>query len=136
MRRSRPAWSTSRRHRARADASTDSGNAEDFTARYGDDLRYDWRRLRWFVWTGHRWQPDADAAVQRRAKAAMRQRLHDASRLEDGDERARLAKWALSSESRGRLDASAVPRPRLNTRSRTRRHWDAHPMLRPASRME
>jgi putative DNA primase/helicase len=84
---------------------TDSGNAEAFTAWHGDDLRYDHRRGRWLVWDTHRWQPDADAKVRRRAKAAMRRRLQTAAAITDDDKRKRAVKWSLDSESRGRLEA-------------------------------
>lgn len=114
---------------ARDFALTDSGNAEYFAALYGKDLRYDHRRARWLVWTGHRYQPDVDAAVYRRAKAAIRRRLQDASRLEDSEARARLAKWAISSESRGRLDAliylARAEYPIADAGDR----WDSHTML-------
>ena len=87
------------------DRATDTGNAEYFTARYGDRLRYDHRRSRWLVWDRHRWKPDADAEVRRLAKDAMRQRFRDAAGIEDPDQRSRAAKWAIASESRARLDA-------------------------------
>ena len=82
---------------------TDSGNAEYFAQHFGADLRFDHRRGRWLLWKAPRWQPDADAGVQRVAKVAMRQRLRDAAAITDRQERARAAKWALASESRARL---------------------------------
>jgi putative DNA primase/helicase len=108
---------------------TDSGNAEYFAARYGEDVRYDHRRQRWLTWSGHRWQPDANASVRHRAKLAMRQRLQDASRLDDSDARAKLAKWALSSESRGRLDALLYLAQAEAPIADTGDGWDAQPML-------
>ena len=113
----------------RAFALTDSGNAEYFAARYGDDLRYDHRRARWLVWRGHRWQPDADAAVRRMAKAAMRHRLQDATALEDSEAQSRLAKWALASEARGRLEALLYLAQAEGPIADTGEEWDAHPWL-------
>ena len=84
---------------------TDAGNAEDFATLYGSEVRFDHRRARWLLWRGHRWQPDADAEVRRLAKVAMRERFRDAALLDDPEARARAAKWAIASESRGRLDA-------------------------------
>ncbi len=105
-------------------AETDSGNAEFFAARNGHNLRYDFRRGRWLVWTGQRWQPDIDGAVDRLAIAAMRQRLLDASNKSDREARARAAKWALQSEARSRLEATtdlAKSKPPINDRGD---NWD------------
>jgi putative DNA primase/helicase len=84
---------------------TDAGNAEYFAARFGNDLRYDHRRNSWLVWNKHRWVPDQDWEVMRRAKMAMRQRLKQAADLDDETRRAREVTHALASESRGRLQA-------------------------------
>ena len=84
---------------------TDAGNAEYFAALYGSDVRYDHRRAHWLLWRRHRWEPDADAEIRRLAKTAMRQRFIEAAALDDPDARRRAAKWAITSESRARLDA-------------------------------
>lgn len=76
---------------------TDVGNAEYFAAQHGRDVRFDHRRGRWLLWQGHRWQPDTDAEIRRRAKATVRQRFRKAAALNDLDDRARLAKWSLTS---------------------------------------
>ena len=108
---------------------TDLGNAEYFAARFGADVRYDHRRQRWVVWTGHRWQPDADALVRRLAKRAIRQRLADAAALDDAGGRAKLAKWALASESRGRLEALLWLAQAEKPIADDGRQWDADPWL-------
>lgn len=87
---------------------TDAGNAEYFAHRYGAQVRYDHRRRRWLHWQQHRWVPDADARIRRLAKAAMRTRLKDAANCHDQDGRAHQVRWALTSESRTRLDALIV----------------------------
>ena len=84
---------------------TDSGNAEYFAARHGRNVRYDHRRGRYLLWRRHRFEPDSNAEIRRLAKAAMRQRFVDATAIDDSHERSRLAKWAIGSESRSRLDA-------------------------------
>lgn len=84
---------------------TDSGNAEFFAAREGRQLRFDHQRGRWLQWDTHRWRPDVDGAVMRLAKDAMRARLTAATALTDDDKRKTAVRWALQSESRGRLDA-------------------------------
>jgi P4 family phage/plasmid primase-like protien len=84
---------------------TDAGNAEYFAARFGNDVRYDHRRGRYLLWRSHRWEPDPDAAIRRLAKATLRERFAESSKIEDQDERLRTAKWAIASESRPRLEA-------------------------------
>jgi putative DNA primase/helicase len=109
---------------------TDAGNAEYFAAADGPVVRYDHRRGRWLIWQGdeHRWKPDINGSVLRRAKDAMRRRLVDATTLIDPDARARLAKWATASESRTRLEAclylARAEDPIADSGS-----WDSDPML-------
>jgi putative DNA primase/helicase len=108
---------------------TDSGNAEYFASRYGEDVRYDHRRGRWLLWRHHRWQSDADAEICRRAKAAMRQRFTDAGTIDDIDARKRAAKWAIDSESRSRLDALLSPARAERSIADAGENWDANPTL-------
>ena len=84
---------------------TDSGNAEMFTQLYGDRVRFDHRRGRWLLWGDHHWREDIDGAVYRLAKEAVRQRYLAALSLDDLDERAVQAKFAVASENRQRLEA-------------------------------
>ena len=85
---------------------TDTGNAERFAALFGDRVRFDHRQGRWLLWAKQWWQADADAAIRRLAKEAARNRYQDATAITDLDEREREAKWAITSESRVRLDAA------------------------------
>jgi putative DNA primase/helicase len=87
---------------------SDSGNAEFFAAMFGHHLRFNFRQQRWLVRHDHLWKPDVDGEVQRRAKAAMRQRLRDATAIADDVRRASATKWAMGSESKSRLDALLV----------------------------
>jgi putative DNA primase/helicase len=108
---------------------TDSGNAEYFAALHGLDARFDFRRGGWALWGGHKWQRDVDAEIRRLAKATIRQRLLDAATVDNSDERAKLAKWAVTSESRTRIEAmlylAQAERPIADAGDR----WDADPML-------
>jgi len=108
---------------------TDAGNAEYFAARHGDRLRYDHRRGRYLLWSGARWQPDADAEVRRLAKSAMRRRFRDAAALDDPDARNRAARWAIASESRSRIEAllylAQAERPIADSGA----GWDSDPAL-------
>jgi putative DNA primase/helicase len=84
---------------------TDAGNAETFVAAYGEFVRFDHARDRWLVWQGHRWQPDADAAVERMALETARMRHRASGADVPGIDRAKLASWAVRSENAAKLTA-------------------------------
>lgn len=84
---------------------TDLGNAERLVHHAGQDLRYVHEWARWLVWTGKRWEPDRAGLVKRRAKAAVRQIYAEAANVADDDARKEIAKWAIRSEARQRIDA-------------------------------
>ena len=84
---------------------TDLGNAERFVRLYGDRIRYvdEWG---WLVWDGKRWVRDPNAQqVARLAQDAVRHIYREAAEAQDADERSRLAKWAIASESQQRISA-------------------------------
>jgi putative DNA primase/helicase len=83
---------------------TDLGNAERLVAEHGHDLRYT-PGLGWFAWDARRWKRDADGEAMRRAKLAVRALYAEASERE-GEERKRVAQWAIASESEARLRAA------------------------------
>ena len=82
---------------------TETGDAEFLASIYGERLRFIRRRGEWFVFTTHRWAPDA-GDVHRLAKDAIRRRQAAAVALKDTDERKARVKWAISGESRRRID--------------------------------
>jgi putative DNA primase/helicase len=84
---------------------TDLGNAERFVARHGPDVRYchPWRS--WLVWDGRRWKIDDTGEARRRACQTAREILHEASLIEDEDDRKKHSGWAFKSESSERLAA-------------------------------
>lgn len=84
---------------------TDLGNAERLVAAHGRDLRYS-PGLGWFAWDGHRWKPDRDGEVMRRAKNTIRAMYARAAALDDADERKRMLGFAIKSESEARLRAA------------------------------
>ena len=109
---------------------TDSGNAELFTRLYGHRLRYDHRRKRWLLWIDHWWKPDVDEEVLRLAKEATRQRYQAAPDLfDDPDELKAEAKWAISSESRMRLEAMLALAQAERPIADSGDGWDADPWL-------
>ncbi|HLF78550.1 MAG TPA: phage/plasmid primase, P4 family [Dehalococcoidia bacterium] len=110
-------------------AKTDSGNAELFAHLNGENLRYDHRQRRWFIWCGQHWEEDLDGAVTRLAIDAVRQRYLDAMLLSDLEERGAQAKFAVASENRQRLDALlAIARTKLPVSDRGD-SWDKDPWL-------
>ncbi len=84
---------------------TDTGNAELLAELYGGTIRFDHRRRRWLVWQDHHWKPDCDGYIGRLAIKAARHRFAEANRIEDSKEKGREAAWAVSSESRQKVDA-------------------------------
>src|SRR5262249_47483400 len=84
---------------------TDTGNAERLGARHRGQLRFCHDSGKWFCWDDRRYRRDESGAVRRMAKHAVRAMLREAATLTEKDERAALVKWALSSESRARIDA-------------------------------
>ncbi len=92
---------------------TDLGNAERLVHEHGEDLRYT-DSHGWLVWTGSHWEVDTRDAVRRFAKATVRGMYADASRLEDANERRRLATFALRCEAKRAVEAMvdlAKPEP-------------------------
>jgi putative DNA primase/helicase len=73
-------------------------------ARHGEDLRYVslWRK--WLVWDGRRYKLDDMSAVDRKAKDTVRSIYGEAAKAERQDEREELAKHAISSQSRRRVE--------------------------------
>ena len=84
---------------------TDLGNAERLVAEHGRDLRYA-VGLGWLAWDGRRWKPDRDGEALRRAKLMVRSIYARAAELDGSDDRKRLTKHAVASESESRLRAA------------------------------
>ncbi len=83
---------------------TDTGNAELLAARFGRHLRYDHKRGRWLVWRGQWWGEDTDGEPVRCAKATAHERFRRSWDMPQ-DKREDETKWAIRSESRGRIEA-------------------------------
>ncbi len=84
---------------------TDLGNAERLVRLFGDRIRFvpQWG---WLVWDGKRWARDnGNQRITELAEETVRQIYREAAEANDPDERAKLAKWAIASESRQRIAA-------------------------------
>ena len=77
---------------------TDTGNALRLTAKYGRDIGYCWLWGKWLAWTGKVWKVGAEDEVLELAKRTVKAMYLEAAKLGD-DERAKLVKHALASES-------------------------------------
>lgn len=87
---------------------SDLGNAERLVDRFGEELRHCRKQGLWRYWDGRHWAIDQTGEAERRAKATVRSIYAEARRSSDPDERQALARWALSSEARSRLQALLV----------------------------
>ena len=83
---------------------TDAGNGERFAARWGAMVRYCHPRKIWLEWDGTRWREDPGRAVYRRAKETARAIYREADLERDDAKRPALAKWAVTSEGKKRLE--------------------------------
>ena len=84
---------------------TDLGNARRLVANHGNDIRYSFAQSTWYIWDNTRWVADNTGEVQRRAKLAVGQMYNDAAQVADPATRAKLAKHAVASESKSRIEA-------------------------------
>ncbi len=106
--------------------SDDIGNAERLVALYGDRLRWckDWQT--WLYYDGSRWAQDTGEQALACAKATARSILREAHNAPE-EQRSALAKWAVTSATRQKLDAALyVARPDLAVTSTA---LDADPNL-------
>ncbi len=83
---------------------TDLGNARRLIAQYGRDVRHSNQRG-WFTWTAKRWEQDESGAVERLAKATVRNIYGEAAACDDKDIREKIASHAHRSESEARIKA-------------------------------
>jgi putative DNA primase/helicase len=86
-------------------------------------------KSRWLLWQGHRWYADEDRAIFLLAKEAARERYRRGWRVEDPDEKKKVAAWAIQSESHAAQKAAlalATAEPPIADNGR---RWDADPWL-------
>lgn len=84
---------------------SDTGNARLFAGMHGENVRYDHRQERWWIWGGHHWVPDSNGQLARMAEDVARKRYDDAWGLSDKGEVRKAAKFAIGSENRQRVEA-------------------------------
>jgi putative DNA primase/helicase len=111
------------------DASIGWGAAERFARLHGDDLRYDHRRARWLLWSGHRWTPDTDGALTRIALEFVRAWQHEAVELTNRTRADAMLKFARRLERRDALTAMLAIARDLRPIADAGDQWDADPWL-------
>ena len=84
---------------------TDTGLAERFADRHGENVRYCHPWKKWLVWDGRRWAPDDDGRLQQLTKATARSILEEATAETDKDRFGDLLKFAATAESAHRRKA-------------------------------
>jgi putative DNA primase/helicase len=84
---------------------TELGNARRLVDKHGTDLRFCHPWNKWVVWDGTRWASDNTGDVVRRAKDTVLGIYEEAVREQDEERRKAVCKWAIASESRGRISA-------------------------------
>ena len=83
---------------------TDMGNARRFALRFADQFRYTpgWG---WMLWTGKKWQRETGENVMQAARHVARSIFDEARDSSNPDDAKAAGKWAITSQSRGRLEA-------------------------------
>lgn len=108
---------------------TEVGNAELFAWLYGDRVRFDHARQRWLLWNEHRWEEDADGEVYRLAKESTRLRYRAAEHVDSAEDRKRISAFAISSESRQRVESTLALARRERPIADAGTQWDQAPWL-------
>jgi putative DNA primase/helicase len=109
---------------------TELGAAERFTRLHGHRIRYDYRRDRWLLWEGHRWRPDADAAVMRLAFAGAREWQREVFHAKTStDTKAASLKFTFSLERRASLANMLALAKAIKPIADAGEDWDADPWL-------
>ena len=110
-------------------AQTDAGSAELFVDLYADRLRYDHRRGRWLLWSGHYWTADCEAAVRGMAVEATRTRYRRAETIADTKARELEAKHAIKGESRDKVESVLYFAQSMKPITDRGEGWDLEPHL-------
>jgi putative DNA primase/helicase len=82
---------------------TDAGNAERFAMQHRAWARYCWPWRTWLLWTGTHWRRDDGDGALRLGKNVAKSIYLEVADTQTPDERERIAKWAIATESEKRL---------------------------------
>ena len=84
---------------------TDLGNAKRVVRDHEGEILYCYTRKKWLIWNGFRWAIDKSGEIRRLAKTTVVGIYGEAGDLDDEAQRKALAKHAVQSESKQRIDA-------------------------------
>lgn len=84
---------------------TDLGNSKRFIEQYGNDLLYCHDTKEWYIWTDNRWERDASDYVREMCHRTAVSIHDEIARGEDKEDRARIYKHAVKSESAKSISA-------------------------------
>jgi putative DNA primase/helicase len=84
---------------------TDVGNGQRLVRNFGDNLRYVPEMGRWLIYENGLWRQDTDGEITRFGKRTTDQIVQEARKIADDEQRQRLMKHAIASESCHRLEA-------------------------------
>jgi P4 family phage/plasmid primase-like protien len=107
---------------------SDSDNADRFVSEHGENLRYFHDREEWHVWDGTRWAKDKTDEVRRLGIQTARNLTTEAVQIE-GEGREGAIKYAVQSESRGKIDSMIDLASSHADVSTTSDEFDADPWL-------
>ncbi|EKD43526.1 MAG: hypothetical protein ACD_72C00242G0004 [uncultured bacterium] len=108
---------------------TDTSNAENIRNLFENKIRFDHRRRRWLIWDTHRWKPDEDGSIYRYAIEAARITFQESTKIADLAQRGAIAKFAIGSENRQKLDSAISIAKTLLPITDNGNSWDSDKML-------
>ncbi|MFC1783758.1 phage/plasmid primase, P4 family [Planctomycetota bacterium] len=83
---------------------TERGNGERFALQHGEKVRFCHNWGRWLYYNGKRWTADAQNEITELSKKTIREIYKSAANANSEPERARIAKHAIKSETRGQIE--------------------------------
>ncbi|MEX2662443.1 MAG: phage/plasmid primase, P4 family [Vicinamibacterales bacterium] len=111
------------------DPLTEAFAAERLARLHGEDVRFDHRRGRWLLWQGHRWAPDADAAITRLALDFARTWQRESVEIVDLARRQATFNFAVRLEKRDALRSMLALAADLRPIAEAGDGWDTDPSL-------
>jgi putative DNA primase/helicase len=108
---------------------TDLGNAERLATRIEGKALFVHEAKGWYVYTGKRWEPDTTGEVYRHASDTARAIYAEAEDAPTRADRKATAKWAVTSESKTRLDAMVAMAARIKGMTVSAAVFDTDPNL-------
>lgn len=115
--------------RTATDVPSEAGAATRFARLHGDEVRFDHRRGRWLMYSGHRWTPDADDGITRLALDFARTWQKEAVHVQRRDEREAALKFTLRLDGRDALRNMLALAKAIKPIADAGAEWDANPWL-------